>query len=270
VLDTPAFVDDGSPGGGESLSLTTNPMGISVPGNSSLASNAFTLSYWAKPTSLQEGAGYERLTSRASDTFETAIGNRQGSAPDLTLSYFQGGWIDSGNALALNEWAHVAWRNAGDGAEDMTLWINGVKVFTGPGVPAGRSGNGLMNVGNRWNGTEGFEGGMDDVRLYATALTDNEMTALAEPSTGTPVAFEITSVTRPASGASVTLKFRSKSNRTYAVDYCTDLNAAQGSPGGWSELADSVPSAGAETQYVDTVKSNLSRAFYRVRDVTPP
>lgn len=265
LLDAPAFVDDGSPGGGQAISLTTNPMGVLVPGNASLAPEIFTLSYWVKPTSLQEGNGLERLTGRAGFAFETAIGNRAavGGGADLTLSYYQGNWISSGHSLTLNEWSHVAWRNTGTGPEDMTLWVDGVKKFTGPGLPAGSPGNGLMTIGTLASGAEGFEGMMDDVRLYRKALADDDMTALAVP--GAQAAFEITSAVRAPNGASVTLKFRSRTNRVYAVDYSTDLKENS-----WVELTDGLHATGGETQYVDMVASNRIRAFYRVRDVTPP
>lgn len=270
LLESPEFVNEGGPGGGNALYFTSNTMGVTVPGNNMLSSQIFTLSYWAKPTTLQEGAGLERLTSRAGDLFETAIGNRSalGGVIDLTLSYFQGAWVDTGVALVQDEWAHVAWRCMGDGPEDMTLWVNGIKVYTGQGLPAGRPGSGVMNIGNRANSSEGFEGAMDDIRLYRAALRDTEMAGLAVPATGSGGTFEITGTQRAANGGSLTLKFTSRANRTYAVDYCTDLRAAEGTPGSWVELTDSVASGGAETQYVDNVASNLPRAFYRVRDVT--
>lgn len=62
---------------------------------------------------------------------------------------------------------------------------------------------------------------MDDVRLYRKALADDDMTALAVP--GAQGAFEITNAVRAPNGASVTLKFRSRANRVYAVDYSTSL-----------------------------------------------
>ena len=274
LLNGPAFVAAGeSPGGGQALSLAntspTNNMGINVPGNSSLAFNAFTLTYWVKPKTLQEGAGLERLTSRDSDNFETAIGNRAAvaGAPDLTLSYYQTtGWHNTGMTLALNEWAHVAWRNRGTGAQDMSLFINGQLVFSGPGVPAAGHGSGLMNIGTRHNTTEGFDGLMDDGRLYRAALSNSQIGEISTPVGQAPLT--ILSVVRPPNGASVTLTIQSRPGRTYAVDYSTAMTAT-GQPGGWVELTDTLVSGGAQTIYVDTVASNLPRAFYRARDVTP-
>jgi len=271
LLNSPAFVDGDSPGGGQALHFANatpvNNQGVSVPGSNSLASNLFTLCYWVKPASNQEGSGLERLTSRSGDLFETAIGNRAvlpPGAPDLTLSYFQGGWQDSGKQLVLNDWAHVAWRNKGAGPTDMTLFINGVAVFSGPGVPVGRPGNGLMNIGTRHNATEAFEGSMDDVRLYRAPLKDSAIAAISSPVGLAP--FEIFEFVRAPDGSSATLKIRSRPGRTYAVDFSTSLGT---DPGSWSELTDSIPATGTETIYVDNVASNLPRVFYRARDVTP-
>ena len=77
-----------------------------------------------------------------------------------------------------------------------------------------------------------------------------------------PAPLDFASTVRAADGSSVTLNIVTRAGHTYAVDYSTDL-------GTWIELTDSVPATGALTVYVDTVASNLLRAQYRVRDVTP-
>jgi uncharacterized protein RhaS with RHS repeats len=103
---------------------------------------------------------------------------------------------------------------------------------------------------------------MDDLRLYRAPLKDSDIAAQV------PAPLSITKIVRAPSGASVTLTIASKPNHTYAVDYSTDLNAS-GQPGGWTKLTEALPSGGAETTYVDVTASKLSRAFYRVRDLTP-
>lgn len=169
--------------GGQSLELPVGgaeDSGVSVAPHPSLNGDIFTLSYWVKPTTNQGNAGLERLTSRGGDAFETAIGDRNavGGAPDLTLSYFQGAWISTETQVALNLWSHVTWRNLGTGPEDMELFVDGVSVFIGPGVPPVPEGS-LLNIGTRHNNVEGFEGLIDDVRLYDNALSDEEIAALA-------------------------------------------------------------------------------------------
>jgi hypothetical protein len=77
-----------------------------------------------------------------------------------------------------------------------------------------------------------------------------------------PPPLDFASVVRAPDGASVTLNITSRPGRVYAVDFSTNHVS-------WIELTDSVPSTGLVTTYIDTIASNLPRALYRVRDVTP-
>ena len=60
----------------------------------------------------------------------------------------------------------------------------------------------------------------------------------------------------------MTLRIQSRPNRIYAVDFSRNLST-------WVELTDALPATGSLTVFEDTIASNLERAFYRVRDVTP-
>ncbi|HTG43907.1 MAG TPA: LamG-like jellyroll fold domain-containing protein, partial [Verrucomicrobiae bacterium] len=260
-LSAPEFVNDTPLSSGKAIAFTSNDMGVTIEENDSLAANQFTLAYWVKPTTLQEGGGLERLTSRAGDQFETAIGNASGiggGVPDLTLSYYPGNaWIKTSITLKLNEWSHVAWRNRGTGPRDLDLLVNGRVVFTGSGVPASGPGSGLMNIGTRHNSLEGFEGLMDDVRLYRAPIKDADIAALVG-------SLSISKVVRAANGASVSLTFSSQAGRVYSIERSTDLNTAV-----WAKLTETLPSAGSETTYSDTSAGNVPRAFYRVRQLAP-
>ena len=143
----------------------------------------------------------ERLTSRDGDQFEIAIGDRiavGGAANPLTLSYYQTtGWHNTATAVPLNAWTHVTWRNSGAGPSDMSLFINGALAFSGVGVPGGLPGSGFMNIGTRHNNVEGFEGQMDDFRLYNTALSNGEIASLVpEPSAATLALLAASAVSR--------------------------------------------------------------------------
>ena len=61
---------------------------------------------------------------------------------------------------------------------DCSLWINGLKVLTdtSANMPSGLS---ELNF-NRFDGAEDFYGNVKDLRLYNTALTDSELTALTK------------------------------------------------------------------------------------------
>lgn len=172
-------------GGGKSLVLANGDaesQGVRVEGTEDLNTDVFTLAYWINPAGPQGNAGLERLTSRGGDTFETAIGDRNavGIEEPLTLSYYQGNWESTGITVPEDEWTHIAWRNADAG--DLELFVNGENVFIGPGVPAGQiAADAHMNIGTRHSEVEGFEGLMDDLRLYNVALADEEILALLSP-----------------------------------------------------------------------------------------
>ena len=177
AIGSPAFDDNSSPAGGQSLRLNGNDQGVGILGSAALDSNESSLTYWVNPLSAEQSGGFERLTSRGGDTFETAISSSN------ALSYFSPGpgWITIADAtVAPNEWTHVAWVNSGTGGEDMELFVNGESVFTGPGISDGNP-TGLLNIGIRHNNVEGYEGLLDDVRLYSGALTADEVGRLAIP-----------------------------------------------------------------------------------------
>lgn len=116
-----------------------------------------------------------------------------------------------------------------------------------------------MNIGTRHNGVEGFEGLMDDIRLYRAPLKDSDIAALVGI-----VNITITGVTRSANGSSVTLTFTSEASRTYSVERTTTLGS-----GTWDKLTETLASGGTTTTYNDTTAGPLPRAYYRIRQVTP-
>ncbi|MCB1100508.1 MAG: hypothetical protein KDN22_33400 [Verrucomicrobiae bacterium] len=267
AIGDPSF-DDTVPenlGGGQALRLAEGDVdGVTLEANDLLNSSPFTLAYFINPDGSPQGnAGLERLTSRTGDGFETAIGDANavgGTSSDtgLTLSYYEGtGWMVTDVTIPLDDWTHIAWRNDGDGPDDMQLFINGQLEYTGQGVPAARL-SGLMNIGIRHNNVEGFDGLMDDFRLYATSLSDADIAAIAAGDSGGGYSLAFTAITRSGSGdepRSVELKWASQPGRLYAIDYSLDF-------ANWLELSDSHASQGAETTYTD---DTVSADNYRVR-----
>lgn len=171
AIGSPGFVDD-------AVSFNGVDTGVTISTNASLDSNISTLAYWINPNGATQSGGFERLTSRGGDSFETAFSTND------ELSYFSpgGGWLTIDVPLPNDEWSHVAWVNSGSGALDMELFVNGVSIYEGPGITDGNP-SGLLNIGIRHNDVEGYEGLMDDLRLYDGALTSAEVNALIpEPS----------------------------------------------------------------------------------------
>ena len=270
AIGDPSF-DDNVPevlGGGESLRLPDGDVdGVGLEPSDQLNSSPFTLAYFINSDgSAQGNAGLERLTSRAGDGFETAIGDANAvggtsSETGLTLSYYQGTWNVTDVEIADNGWTHVAWRNDGDGPDDMHLFVNGALEYTGPGVPEGRL-TGLLNIGIRHNGVEGYEGLMDDFRLYAGSLSDADIADLAQGAARGRAPFLIVDLERRSEAEiqSVELTWSSQPGRLYSIDYSADLS-------NWIEITDAERSQGQETSFSHAdVSDEVEVRYYRVRE----
>jgi hypothetical protein len=155
-------------GGGQSLRFDGDGDYVTVGADSSLNSNVFTLAFFVNQDGAVQSGNYERLTSRGSDTFETAL--NAGSR----ISYYPApGWTTATYGVPRDGWKHVAFVSDGS---DMTVYSNGAPVFNNSfaGSPAG-----ILRIGARHNGVEGFEGLMDDAALWDNELGQAEMVALA-------------------------------------------------------------------------------------------
>ena len=110
--------------------------------------------------------------------------------------------------------------------------------------------------------------------VYTSALTDEQITGVNEwlgnnlnAGGGASAGLAFTEITVSEDKTSATLTWRSKPNKTYAVDLSTDL------AGVWEELDDEVESQGEETTVtMPTFSGNQpdplhERVFYRVREL---
>ena len=81
-----------------------------------------------------------------------------------------------GPAVVGDGWHHLAMVQDGP-AGRRTLYVDGAAVATGPAQEAG--GGGPLTIGNTGPGGEPFDGRVDDVRLYARALSAEQVRAMA-------------------------------------------------------------------------------------------
>ena len=254
-----ATFEDSAPdasGAGKSIRFDGGADGVTIGEGDGLNTNPFTFAYYVNPEDAVQNGGFERLTSRGSDSFETALSGSN------ELSFFAPGigWNGTGAIIEANEWTHVAWRTDGD---KMDLFVNGEAAFTdGPAVPPEQP-VGLMNLGIRHDNSEGYEGLMSDVALWSGALPDEDIQFLAENGVAVfvggagPGAFEVTSILYDSAESTATITWNSRAGRIYAVDFSEDLLE-------WLELDDALTSGGATTNY--TTPELPPDKYLRVRE----
>jgi len=176
-----ASYDDNVPlqiGSGQSISFEEDFEHVYIEGDDSLDSEEFTLAMFIYDRG-QVGA-FERLTSRESDTFETAINVHPPFGGLGEYSYYSGsggGWQWGDEIPPLDEWQHVTYV-ANPDEEEMSIYLDGELTYTSP-APWTTFPTGFMHIGNRWNDVEGFDGNIDDVALWDEVLSDDDIMTIA-------------------------------------------------------------------------------------------
>lgn len=90
------------------------------------------------------------------------------------------------NPLPNNQWTHIA--STYDGAE-LKLYVNGTLIGTDPHVDTIDQSGSPLFIGNRFRPSGdvgGFQGLMDDVKIFDTALGPTEIAALAQTTLAMP------------------------------------------------------------------------------------
>ena len=241
--------------GGQSMRFDGDADGVLIDAADNLNGNPFTLAYFINPEDAEQSGGFERLTSRGGDSFETSLSGSN------ELSYFAPGinWNQTGVIVEANEWTHVTWRTDGD---NMQLFVNGEDTeYQGPAVPEQHPSD-FMHIAIRHNNVEGYEGLMADVALWRGVLPDDQIKAIAEGGVASLVgggakAFQITSITFNAAESTATITWNSRTGRAYAIDFSEDLTT-------WLELEDGLIGEGTETSY--TTPGQEPDKYYRIRE----
>jgi hypothetical protein len=181
-------------GSGKSMSFSGLGSRVAIAPHVSLNSSAFTLSYWLKDPGQTNGTGtsgsgigHNRITSRGSDSFDTAVNNTPATGGNSTIKFtVAAAWTETSFSTTPNQWIHMAYVSTGT---TLTIYANGEQVYS-----AARTVNptGLLNLGSRHtnNNTEGFVGNMDDVALWNVALSASSVQALASGA-ATPISVQV-------------------------------------------------------------------------------
>ncbi len=165
--------------------------------------NNFTISAWVEVDTLNAWSRiFDFGTGTTANMFLTTQAG--GGGPLRFAITTSGGGSEqqiNGPTLATGTWYHVAVALSGNTG---TLYVNGVAVGTNTNMtihPAALGNTTQNYLGKSQYSDPGFQGSIDDFRIYGRALSSAEVLALAKPAVVNPAA----STTSPVTGASTTL-----------------------------------------------------------------
>ncbi|MGD9171753.1 MAG: carboxypeptidase regulatory-like domain-containing protein, partial [Candidatus Thiodiazotropha sp.] len=198
---------------GEALSLQDGLVWLSVPDSESLSvTEAITMSAWVRPSGqiggnsgvFFKGALVGRQPDWQLNLNDVGTGGLAGSS-GVSTSINGTGWstsevivvdFDFLNPIPTDAWTHVA---VTYDRTELRLYINGTFVDAEPWTnPINTSGSDLY-IGNRFRTSGdvgGFQGLMDELRLYNVALSPEEISRLASPTNADLTASQLSFFTR--------------------------------------------------------------------------
>ncbi|MFP6872365.1 MAG: LamG-like jellyroll fold domain-containing protein [Verrucomicrobiales bacterium] len=264
VLSTEGAPSGPSPGGSAQFSGGF----INVPGidmNSMIrdfGDGNYTMTAWLKPTDI---SGQKFIFGQTSQGIHNGIRNNS--------FLHQAHWgADTNGSTQLapylaadaDGWIHAAFVYDGT-ADQGTIYLDGVVDWTGGKRTPNGGGN--LIIGARNNGQHPYQGLIDEVAIWRSALSAEEILALAEgdsPTGGSQTPLNITTITAtfsPGASPVVTISFNTKSGKVYAVDRSIGLLV-------WEELDDGVEGQAESTDFTDNFSpADSTVMFYRVREI---
>ncbi len=262
---------------------------IDIPWAEDLNTRSFSITLWAYPTAAGGGGGFYRSPVTNRDDVAPGGAFRHGwilyNTNGGAWSFWNGGGTGAmggwnglnGPAVIVDEWHHLALTY--DAASNTkTMYVDGSAVATQNPVafspnngdaPTADPGytyeNEDLHIGGGGDTGTSFrwEGRLDDVGLFRTALTQEEiaeiMTAgVASQANSAP--FAITDITRD-SATQATISWNARPGSLYAVWRAIGGLGADD----WQELDDSVLAESEDATYTDaTIPAGATEAHYRV------
>lgn len=150
-------------GSNDMVSVATMPGVFSSP-----ATSDFTIEAWVNP----RGSVFARiLFAQASTSNFVSLGTNTGNT--VYFYVIKNGTtvsIATASGIPQNQWTHVAarWISASNTAE---VFFNGVLQAGGAGGSSSTGTSGLMTIGARTGGSQHFNGQLDELRVWGSALT---------------------------------------------------------------------------------------------------
>jgi fibronectin type 3 domain-containing protein len=213
----------------------------------------FTVCAWVKPTTLNTWARvFDFGSGTSTNMFLTAMSGANGGKPRFAIkisnSAEQG--IDSAVAMSPGVWTHLAVTLSGSTG---TLYVNGVAVGTNSAMtfqPSGMGSTTQNYLGKSQYSDPYFNGALDDFRIYRSALSADEIAALAA---GPPAAPQ--NVTAVGGPAQIALSWGAVTNATSYV-----IRRASSGGGSYGTIASGVGGTG----YTDFGLADATTWFYTV------
>lgn len=244
---------------------------IDVPFDQNLNPDDFTITMWANASST---AGFASpITSRDDvnngvSTHGFIIYNDNGGNWNFWTGDGNPGWDTLAAGPVLTDtWTHLA-ISYDSVTETKTFYVDGQVAATDTAANQ-YSQNGTVEMEDLHIGAGAddgnsffFDGRIDDVGLFRTALSEEDINSIMMNGvggfTGAARDLVITDLSFGPGDGQVTITFDSASNATYAVERSTDLLV-------WDELTDNLASAGEVTTFTDfSLPAGTAKVFYRV------
>ncbi|WP_246861947.1 LamG-like jellyroll fold domain-containing protein [Nocardioides sp. SYSU D00065] len=201
------FTDGGVSGGGVDLPGGSNANAVDLPDNLLQGETDFTTSFWVRPEAKADWIGMFHIgdgLEGAGSFFQVQMQTQAAGSTGLAVTFKKKGsdvqeriYAVPTKDVVANQWNHVAFTRTGATG---VLYLNGVEIARKDNLSITMADIGPTS--NNWLGRNGYpdpalNGQMDDVRLYTSALTADDVAGLYDD--GTALATTTTLSVTPAS-----------------------------------------------------------------------
>ncbi|WP_275001473.1 LamG-like jellyroll fold domain-containing protein [Promicromonospora iranensis] len=202
LTGTTGWSDGGVFGGAADFSGGTNTNAVDLPDNLLQGEERFTTSFWVRPDTTSDWAGLFHIGDGLADAgsfFQIQLQTNAAGATGLAATFKAKGaalqervYATPTRDVAVGEWNHVAFTRQGATG---TLYLDGEPIASRDDLTIDMADVGPTS--NNWLGRNGFpdpayDGLMDDVRVYPSALGDAEIAALYDDGSALATTTEVT------------------------------------------------------------------------------
>ena len=277
LIGTPLQAPGANGTTGGSLEFDGGTTRIDVAYDEALNPDDFTVTLWANADTT---AGFASPITSRDDvagpiTHGYILYNNSGGNWDFWTGDGDAGWDTlAGSPVATGTWSHLAITY--DSATDVkTLYLDGDVVATDNIPQSGVTqyvkngtietedlhiGAGQDDGNNFW-----FDGKIDDVALFRTALSEAEIESIMASGVagfiGATELFQMLPLVFGPEPGQITVSWTSQNGAKYALDRSSDMTTDS-----WEELDDDIDSTGEITTFLDTSPpAGAQRLYYRAR-----